>query len=202
MGKLIVLEGICGSGKTTLSNKIISELKNKGIPCIYNHGAFTYSKIGRSFKEIASNYPILKRTIYYISDLLQDYYNVIKPYLENDFIILQDRYIDSIWVYNECLGIIDGQDYSIKEVFDHFLSLNVLPPPDSIIFCYCPTWEIFKRLMAKPNSNIHSMYLNQPELISMMQIKYDEALSERQGLIKIDTSKNYDVTSIINQILP
>ncbi|SHF22768.1 Thymidylate kinase [Seinonella peptonophila] len=201
MGKLIVLEGICGSGKTTLSNKLISELTKRDVPCIYNHGAFTYSKIGRSFKEIASDYPIAKRTIYYISDLLQDYYNVIKPHLANDYVIIQDRYIDSIWVYNECIGMIDGQDYAVMEIFDHFQSFGLLPQPDSVIFCYCETKEIIKRLTSKPDSNIHSMYLNQPEFIGMMQTKYTEALSKRQGLIKIDTSEHYNVTSLVDRIL-
>lgn len=56
-------------------------------------------------------------------------------------------------------------------------------------------------LSNKPASNIHSLYLNHPESIPLMQSKYEEALSKRKGFMRIDTSKQYNVTSIIENIV-
>ncbi len=48
----IVFEGICGSGKTTLCNRLVDKLKLYGIDAVYNHGALTYTDIGRKLDRL------------------------------------------------------------------------------------------------------------------------------------------------------
>ncbi len=66
----IVLEGICCSGKTTLAKRLLGELSNYST--FYNHGAMTYSKLGREFYEKVENLDVPISALYYYADLICD----------------------------------------------------------------------------------------------------------------------------------
>ena len=54
MNNFIVFEGICCSGKTTTCKLLGEKLNELGYESIYNHGAMTYTDVGREFKEVTS----------------------------------------------------------------------------------------------------------------------------------------------------
>ena len=51
MNNFIVFEGICCSGKTTTCNVLSEKINEMGYQAIYNHGAMTYTDIGKEFKK-------------------------------------------------------------------------------------------------------------------------------------------------------
>ena len=51
MNNFIVFEGICCSGKTTTCKLLIEKINELGFEAVYNHGAMTYTDLGKKFKE-------------------------------------------------------------------------------------------------------------------------------------------------------
>lgn len=51
MKNFIVFEGICCSGKTTTCKLLKEKINELGYESIYNHGAMTYTDLGKKFKE-------------------------------------------------------------------------------------------------------------------------------------------------------
>ena len=62
----IVFEGICCSGKTTLCNNLSEKIKEMGYQPIYNHGAMTYTDIGREFKKLLGKKDMTITTLYFL----------------------------------------------------------------------------------------------------------------------------------------
>lgn len=174
LGKLIVIEGVCGSGKSTLSKEILEYIKSLGLECTYNHGACTHTDIGKVFKELTKTQPDLFSTSFYIADLIQNYLQHVKPLLEQGVIVVQDRYIHSITTYVKAksrLELLDALD--VSPVLDCYLNLQLLAPPDFSILCYAEITEIKKRLSERP-SHRHKTYLTNLNLLEKIQDEFLE----------------------------
>lgn len=52
MNNFIVFEGICCSGKTTTCKLLSERINELGYETVYNHGAMTYTDLGKKFKKI------------------------------------------------------------------------------------------------------------------------------------------------------
>lgn len=50
MNNFIVFEGICCSGKTTTCQKLSEKINELKLKPVYNHGAMTYTEIGKNSK--------------------------------------------------------------------------------------------------------------------------------------------------------
>lgn len=82
MGVLIAIEGICCSGKTTMTQLLAERLTLKGYNSIYNHGAMTYTPVGREFYEITANKNFGITTSFYLIDLIINIQTYIRPLIE------------------------------------------------------------------------------------------------------------------------
>jgi len=105
-GKLISIEGIDGSGKTSLVENIKNKL-NKDI--IYTKEPTDYST-GRAVKRfINSNIDPLSLAFLFLADHSEHISRLIKPSLEQGKNVIVDRYIDSRYAY---------QGITLKKYFD------------------------------------------------------------------------------------
>ena len=199
-GKLIVFEGICGSGKTTICENLMKKFNDHGIKCIYNHGAFTYTPTGRLYKELTKDMHITERTKYYIADLIHNLYNFILPQIEKGIIVLQDRYIYSIVAYNKSISWKEKQDYNVKEVFQTLRKYKILKEPDLTILCYASENIINNRLMLKEKTYVHTDYLENNQLIKKTQNMYSDFIKNEKEYMLVDTSKITDPHSICQKI--
>ena len=105
MNNFIVFEGICCSGKTTTCKLLIEKINELGFEAVYNHGAMTYTDLGKKFKENLGKKDMPITVSYFFTDLIINTKNIIRPYLaNNNTIVLQDRYFDAITTYIKAYG--------------------------------------------------------------------------------------------------
>lgn len=99
--KLIVFEGLDGSGKTTLIKKIKKQLAKQNQEVIVLQGLGSAS-IGPTIRDIfLTNSQLKPLTRYLLSfaNMLQTQEEMIKPYLKTNKIILIDRWLGSNFAY-------------------------------------------------------------------------------------------------------
>jgi dTMP kinase len=102
-GQFITFEGTEGSGKTTIIDNIEKELQRKGYKVLRTREPGG-SKISEQIRNIILNVEntemdIMTEALLYAASRRQHVNEVIKPHLENGYIILCDRYLDSSLAY-------------------------------------------------------------------------------------------------------
>ena len=147
MNNFIVFEGICCSGKTTTCKLLIEKINELGFEAVYNHGAMTYTDLGKKFKENLGKKDMPITVSYFFTDLIINTKNIIRPYLaNNNTIVLQDRYFDAITTYIKAYGDYIKSDYNIYDIPKAFVENDILVKPSLSVFCI-PPFEIIKERM-------------------------------------------------------
>lgn len=153
MGKLIVIEGTDCSGKGTQSAKLYDRLVSEGYK-VYKTSFPMYDTptgkiiggpyLGKEsickgwFPEGANNVPGKVASLYYAADRLYNI-DIINHYLDNDYIVILDRYVTSN------MGHQAGKISNKEERFEMFKWLEKLeydflglPRPDIKLFLHMP----------------------------------------------------------------
>lgn len=93
-GKLVVLEGGDGSGRSTQVSLIRDWLESSGYPTV-EVGLKRSGLVGRALTEVMKGNILNPTTLflYYATDFADQLENVIIPALRSDFVVLADRYI-------------------------------------------------------------------------------------------------------------
>jgi dTMP kinase len=139
VGKLVVLEGIDGSGKSTLVSKLKSRLPDAMFtrePTSSIWGKRLREKL--SGKEVSSSFEQL-----FLRDRLYHNRNFIKPNLENFDFIFSDRYYFSTAAYQ---GENEENAMSIAEKYSQYARIV---KPNIVIFLNLPVSESLKRIRAR-----------------------------------------------------
>lgn len=105
-GFFIVVEGIDGSGKTTLTKELALKIKNEGYSVILSREP-TDGKFGsiiRSFKETKRPSPEEELDLF-VKDREDHLENTIIPAIKSRHIVILDRYFYSTMAYQGALGI-------------------------------------------------------------------------------------------------
>jgi len=123
-GKLIVFEGIDGSGKTTVSRLFFNYLKEMGIKTSWFREP-SDSKWGKKIRELAdkmNSIPITDEFRYFLEDRKWDVKKNILPSLAKGEIVILDRYYFSSACYQGARGL------DISEILKE--NLKFAPEPD------------------------------------------------------------------------
>ncbi len=130
-GKLIVLEGSDGSGRTTQITRVKSWLENKGYAVV--NCELARSQLVGPELELARRGNVLGPTtlsLFYATDFMDVFENVIIPALRAGFIVLADRYFYTLMARD----LVRGADpewvrkiYGVTLVPDLVFYLNVTP---------------------------------------------------------------------------
>lgn len=172
-GKLIVIEGTDCSGKQTQSTFLVKNLKQLGYKAISfsfpNYASPTGKIIGESY--LGKNSPSLFiegienvdpkiSSLYYAADRAYNI-DVIKRYLQEDYIVVVNRYVESNMAFQ------GGKIKDIKErnnMYEWLDNLEFvlldLPRPDMVIFLYLPYEHVCilkEKTGQKANENILRM---------------------------------------------
>lgn len=200
-GKLIVIEGTDCSGKQTQTDELVKNLKNMGLKAISfsfpNYASPTGEIIGEYylgknnkslFKEGIENVNPKISSLYYAADRAYNI-NIIKKYLENDYIVILNRYVESNMAFQGGKIKDIKKRHMLYEWLDNleFVLLD-LPRPDMVLFLYLPYEQvcILKKSKGKPvNEN----------LLHMAEIAYFE-LSNIYDYQKINCLKDDELRSI------
>lgn len=202
MNNFIVFEGICCSGKTTTCQKLSEKINELKLKPVYNHGAMTYTEIGKKFKKIlgVKDNPIT--VSYFLTDLIINTQEVIKPLLEDsNTIVLQDRYYDAITTYINAYGKYSNSDYNIYDIPNDLMQKDLLVKPSIEVFCI-PPFEIIKERMEKSkDSPVHDYYRKNPKFLKIVYDELENKAKEYDNSIIIDTSSDISVNKGIEKIL-
>ncbi len=107
-GKLILFEGIDGSGKTTMSKKLYNLLKSKHIECVWLREPSYETEWGRKIRELATtehSIPIEEELNYFIMDRKVNVAENILPAVQSGVHVILDRYFYSNACYQGARGI-------------------------------------------------------------------------------------------------
>ncbi len=103
MNRFFTLEGVDGSGKTTVIKEIAKMLENDGVECVLSREPGG-TKIADQIRQVvldANNTEMNKYTeaMLYAASRNQHFFELIEPSLDAGKVVLLDRYIDSTYAY-------------------------------------------------------------------------------------------------------
>ncbi len=126
IGKLVVLEGIDGAGKSTIGKFLYEELSRRGISCVFTREP-TDGRYGRELRERIKkgNLTPQEELDLFLKDREEHVKNFIVPQMERGKLIICDRYYLSNCAYQGARGI-DPEEILKKN--------RNFPAPDLVIF--------------------------------------------------------------------
>ena len=202
MNNFIVFEGICCSGKTTTCRKLSEKVAELNFKPVYNHGAMTYTEIGKNFKKIlgVKDNPIT--VSYFLTDLIINTQEVIKPLLKDtNTVVLQDRYYDAITTYINAYGKYSKNDYNIYDIPEVLIQNGFFIKPSIKVFCIPPFEIIRERMKESKDSPVHDYYKKNPEFLRIVYDELKNKAKESNNSVIIDTSSDISVDNGIEKIL-
>ncbi|MEI0478996.1 dTMP kinase [Brachyspira pulli] len=141
-GKLIVLEGIDGSGKSTHGMNIANELNNIGIKSIYTFEP-THAYYGSKLREsmLSKDLKPEEELSLFIADRKEHITHMIKPALNDGYVVVLDRYMYSSIAYQGAKGIDQEYIYNLHKDF--------IIEPDLVFIFHLPIETALNRIMQK-----------------------------------------------------
>lgn len=148
-GFLIAIEGIDGSGKTTLTKIIQEKLANKGWDVFaLPSGGFESNEVEAQLRKIvvSENNGITKNTetLIYFASLAQKVEKYIQPALYADKIVIVDRFVLSTFVFAHYMF---KQDRKLTEEILQFASQGIIP--DFTFLCDLEAEVAYSRLVCR-----------------------------------------------------
>jgi len=140
-GKLIVVEGADGSGRSTQIAELVSWLEVSGRPTV--QVGLKRSTLVSEELEMAQKGNVLSRTtlsLFYATDFADQLENVILPALRAGFIVLSDRYIYTLMARD----MVRGMDPKwLKNLY------GIAPIPDAVFYLSVEPEELVQRNLSK-----------------------------------------------------
>jgi len=185
-GKFIVIEGIDGSGKSTLCLKISEKLQKIGIPVFLTYEPST-SVYGKELREsfIKKERPgIQKELELFTLDRKEHIKNEINPALNKGITVICDRYYFSTMAYQGALGAdpqkIRQENESLFPIPDLVIML-VINPDDAIL-------RITKNRGEKPNNFEKIDYLKKVS-------KIFNSINPPPAILRLDATMSPEILS-------
>jgi len=143
-GKLIVVEGADGSGRSTQIVKLVQWLEGGGHATV--QVGLKRSTLVSEELEQAQEGNILSRTtlsLFYATDFADQLENIIIPALKAGFIVLADRYIYTLMARD----MVRGMDETwLRNLY------GIAPEPDAVFYLNVSPQELVQRTLAKTAS--------------------------------------------------
>src|SRR3984957_14925957 len=140
-GKLIVVEGADGSGRSTQIARLVDWLETNGHPPV--QVGLKPPTLVSSALEKAQHGNILSRTtlsLFYATDFADQLENIILPALKAGFIVLADRYIYTLMARD----VVRGMDEAwLKNLY------GIAPEPDAVFYLSVEPQELVQRNLSK-----------------------------------------------------
>lgn len=142
MGKLVVLEGIDGSGKSAQYRRLVSRFEREGIKyhsIVFprydqESSALIRMYLGGQFGEKPEDVNAFAASIFYAVDRYASYMTDWKEYYEQDGLVLSDRFTTSNAVHQGAKLGADEQPAFFDWLYDlEYVKLG-LPRPDMVIY--------------------------------------------------------------------
>ena len=141
-GKLIVIEGIDGSGKSTCAKNLAEKLNSINIKTIYTFEP-THSHYGAKLREgmLSEDLDAEEELLLFVKDRKEHIEYMIKPALEEGYFIILDRYFYSSIAYQGAKGIDINQIINMHKDF--------IIKPDIVFIFHLPIDIALNRIISK-----------------------------------------------------
>ena len=141
-GKLIVIEGIDGSGKSTCAKNLTENLISINIKTIYTFEP-THSHYGAKLREgmLSEDLDAEEELLLFVKDRKEHIEYMIKPALEEGYFIILDRYFYSSIAYQGAKGI------DINRIIN--MHKDFIIKPDIVFIFHLPIDIALNRIISK-----------------------------------------------------
>lgn len=184
MGKYIVIEGIDGAGKTTISNILVKELKNSITikePSNSEIGEFIRNSLENK-KEFMKNYII--SSLLFFADRIQLKEKIKKLREEYDYII-SDRCFLSTYAYQNALIKNEEEKKIFNKIFN--ILLQFVEIPDAIIILDVDVEVALERLKEKKKS-----IYEEKEFLKKVLDNYRNFELDLKNVYLVDANRNIE----------
>jgi len=186
MGKYICIEGIDGSGKTTICNLLAKELKNSIVikePSDFEIGNFIRNSL-KEKKEFMNN-PFISSLLFFADRIYLK--SKIQELKENFDFVISDRCFLSTYAYQRALIKDDRDKLIFEEIFS--LLLKKVEIPDAIIILDVDVETAMSR-MIKDGKDL-SLYENKSFLEEVLK-NYREMDLDLENVYLIDANRGVE----------
>lgn len=141
-GKLIVIEGIDGSGKSTCAKNLTEKLNSINIKTIYTFEP-THSHYGSKLRDgmLSEDLEAEEELLLFVKDRKEHIEYMIKPALEEGYFIILDRYFYSSIAYQGAKGI------DINRIIN--MHKDFIIKPDIVFIFHLPIDIALNRIISK-----------------------------------------------------
>ena len=203
-GRLITIEGIDFTGKTSICQRIVLKLKeqNKDVTLVIDPPSLHPWQEWKQFFETQQRIGRLSEAFLLLAARLDNYERVIKPALEGGGIVISDRYLDS-WLAYQTHRLKSYFNDSIERTLDFlveannlFLHYSFLPLPDATILIVDEPEETLKRAAVR---GAISKY-EEIETQSVVQGVYLVLAKKYNSRFTVIDAKGKDVDAVFGEV--
>lgn len=199
-GFFLAIEGPDGSGKTTISKKLIDLLEQKSIPCILTrepgcNNIDTCKNIRQLILDNNSNISPITEALLFAANRSEHVEKIIRPGILNNNFIICDRYIDSSIAYQ---GFGRNLGYESVMNINLFATNNLLP--NLTIFIDIDPVVGIKRIKSNRNQEINRLDNETIDFHQKVYNGYLEIIKKNNDRYVIINGEQ-DIDNIINEII-
>lgn len=218
-GKLIVIEGLDGSGKSTQIDLLNEYYNNQGIETKYIHfpmlnkgvnGTLIAEFLRGEFGTLETVHPKLVALLF--ANDRKEHVHLINNWLEEGYVVLADRYVNSNIAFQGAKLKDENEKVNLKNwILDYEYNYNQLPVPFVSIFLNVPLSSV-KNSLENIRDGEDRAYLNGKEDIhendfsfqEKVYLEYKNMVAEQEKFFEInckDESGNFLDKKLINQLI-
>jgi dTMP kinase len=181
-GTLIVIEGIDGSGKTTLAQALAQKLEKNGIEVLLTKEPGG-SNLGKTLRHLLQNQPVaiapIAEYLLFAADRAQHINEIVLPALKRGATVISDRMADSSLVYQ---GYGRGLDKQMIATVNNWAMQELTP--DIVIYLKIDRQTAASRL--EKRASLTAFEKEKQDFTNRLVTGFDELLTNRSNVITLD----------------
>jgi dTMP kinase len=190
----IAIEGIDGSGKSTVISRLRDRLVDRGFR-VHVTSEPSQSPIGRLIRNwlLKQNADVAHPSVFallFVADRVQHYYGEVKPMLDRGYLVISERYMESTLAYQGAMGL----------PMDWLIELHrFVPRPDLTIILDVPVNVAMSRLSSRRRLEVFE--INKDFLERVRELLLRRALELNYPVINSEGDVNAVVDEVFNIVI-
>jgi len=185
-GKFITVEGVDGSGKSTLISMLNKEFGRQKIDHVITREPGG-TRLGKQLLDILrhdkDHVAAQAEYLLFAADRAQHFSEIVIPHLEKGSVVISDRSADSSLVYQ---GHGRGVDPSMIKTINSWVMHTIVP--DAILYLRISKEEALKRLAAR-SKDLTSFERQDPSFWDKLINGFEQIFTKRDNVITLDAEK-------------